>query len=129
MYRVVETSSICPSCDHDRLPFNSFYSKDNAKGNVVSQSYTAGCGNIDTSSLVTVTIKDLTQKPETIIMWQNQQQCPYSDFFEQYHNHCSCVQLFQSVPLHSNGTNQEKRQAHTLDNIQFSQQTGNVRHS
>ena len=81
MYRAVENQFNLSSCDHDRPPFNSFYSKDNTKGNVVSQSYTAGCVNIDTSPLVTVTIKDLTQKPETIIMWQNQQQCLYSDFF------------------------------------------------
>ena len=112
------------SCDHDRpcrLPFNSFYSKDNIKGNVVSPSHTAGCVNINTSPLVTVTShRDYHHVAESAAMslqWF---------FFEQYHDHCSCVQLFQSVPLHSNGTNQEKRQAHTSDNIYFRQQTGNM---
>ena len=47
------------SYDHGRPPF---YSKDNTKGNVVSPFDAAGCVNIDTSSLVTVTIKDLTQR-------------------------------------------------------------------
>ena len=73
IYRAVETSSVCPVMTMtDHLLINGFH-------NFVCPSHAAGSVNINTSSLVTV--KDLTQKPETIIIWQNQQQCPYSDFF------------------------------------------------